>query len=152
MITISYPARAPVDSIILPNPVLGNSDQYDIKTRFRKSMNSTLYSYKNTKPVHTFLYTFTGLDKAKIDELIAFIDDSGGSEIKLVDHRGVTWRGFIINQPFEARTIGPKDEPDAGSANCIEVSDVTIEFKCREAIESIRQSLILDDTITETKV
>ena len=149
---MSYPARAPTDSIILRNPVLGNSDQFDVKTRFRKSMDDTLRSYKATPEMHTLLMQFTHLDKAKIDELLLFFKNSGGNEIKLIDHRGMTWRGYIINQPIEAQSIGPADEPSAGTANHIEVSTVTIEFKCREAIEIMEQSLIFTDTMVGSKV
>ena len=152
MITMSYPARNPTDSVQLRNPVLGNSDQFDVKTRFRKSMNDTLRSYKSTPEMHTLLMQFQGLDKAKIDELLTFFKNSGGNEIKLVDHRGTAWYGFIINQPFEAATIGPSDEPSAGTANHIEVSTVTIEFKCREAVERMRQSIIFSETMAGSKV
>lgn len=151
MIIMSYPARNPTDSITLRNPLLGNSDQFDVKTRFRKSMNDTLKSYKATPEMHTLLMIFNYLDKAKVDELLTFFKNSGGNEIKLIDHRGVTWRGYIINQPMETPTIGPADEPPAGSLNHIEISTVTIEFKCREAIESIEQSLIFSDTMVGSK-
>ena len=152
MITMSYPARNPVDSITLRNPVLGNSDQFDIKTRFRKSMDNILRSYKSTPELHTLLMTFVDLDKAKIDELLTFFSNSGGNEIKLVDHRGITWRGFIINQPFEALSIGPADEPSAGSLNRMEVSTVTIEFRCRPAVERMQQSIIFSETMVGDKV
>jgi len=152
MITMSYPARNPTDSITLRNPVLGNSDQFDVKTRFRKSMDNTLRSYKATSEMHTLLMQFVDLDKTKIDELLTFFKNSGGNEIKLVDHRGTTWRGYIINQPIEASTVGPADELSAGTANRIEVSAVTIEFKCREAVERIEQSIIFSETMVRSKV
>ena len=151
MITMSYPARNPSSSIVLRNPVLGNSDQFDVKTRFRKSMSNTLRSYKSTPEMHTLLMQFVDLDKDKIDELLDFFKQSGGNEIKLLDHRGVTWRGYISNQPFEAATVGPADEVSAGSLNRIEVSTVTIEFKCRLAVEDIQQSIIFSETMVGDK-
>lgn len=152
MITMSYPARNPTDSITLRNPMLGNSDQFDVKTRFRKSMDDTLRSYKATPEMHTLLMNFVDLDKAKIDEVLTFFKNSGGYEIKLVDHRGVIWRGYIVNQPFEAISSGPADESDAGSLNRIEVSTITIEFKGREAIEREHQSMIFSDAAVGDKI
>ena len=119
MITLSYPDTSPTTSVELKSPDFGNIDRTDANTINRESRHGTALGYKDpTWPIiRTKFYKITTLKKTDIDALKVFLVDTAGLKIKLTDHNGDEFTGFIVTGNNEIITL--KD-------NCS--YDVTFEF------------------------
>jgi len=131
-VKFEYPYASPTVELNLRNPDLGDSMQHDIKLQYGRVMNGNLFTYKYTPATKRLLMTFRHLTKAKVDELIDFLHQTSGREIKYTDYNNVVWRGAITTDPNEITTLGPVQGSDGSSAACIEVSEITIEFDGEE--------------------
>ena len=113
-------------SIDLPNPELGDSEQYNIKTKFKMAMTGAVFSYKNTPVSSRLLLSFTNLTDANKTALKTFIEDVIGSVITYVDYLSQTWTGYIITNPFEIDTYGRRPCRVGGEQ---EAHKITLEFE-----------------------
>ena len=123
MIEFAHPQAAPTLTIDLRNPEKGDSELVENRVQVRQAMNGDLRSFIRTPPTRRLLLTFVELSKPKVDELIAFLTTSAGTEIKYTDYDAVVWRGWLITDPAEFSTQGRK------GGTCVEVSTITLEFK-----------------------
>ena len=122
MIEFAHPYVTPTLTVDIRNPELNDSLLVENRVQVRRAMNGDLRSFIRTPPTRRLLLTFVELSKPKVDELIAFLTTSAGTEIKYTDYDAVVWRGWIITDPAEFSTQGQKGN------TCIEVSSLTIEF------------------------
>jgi hypothetical protein len=117
---LQYPATGVVISeVALRNPELGNLDRTDANIVNRESRHGTPFGYKDpTWPVfRTKFFSIQALTKTVIDSLKEFLVLTAGLQIKLTDHEGTVFSGFIVTGSNEIVTT--KD-------NCS--YDVTFEF------------------------
>ena len=98
---LDYPPTIPSDTVTLNSPELGDSKQYDQRIIFMRSMNGALSSYKRTPSKRTFLWGINNIPDATIITLRAFFITSNGKEIRVTDHNGNKWDGYVLNNPFE---------------------------------------------------
>lgn len=89
----------------IPDPQLGDQFITNIKTSLYKTSGGGVFSYLH-KPVSKRLsMAFDTLKPAKMDELRTFLKNCSDTEIGLIDHEGVQWRGFIVSHPFESSEL-----------------------------------------------
>jgi len=121
-VTFQHPYAAPTETLNLRNPNLGNSEQTEIRTQFRRAMDGDIHSYRRTAATKKLLLIFAEISKPNLQEVFDFIALSAGDEIKYTDHDAVVWRGYIVNEPVQSQTTSKK------GGSCIEVNTFTIEF------------------------
>ena len=91
MITFSHPYTGPTLSLELPNPGLGNAEQFDLPVIYRKTMSGDLHTNIRNQGKKLVL-TFTLLKNTEIDGLISFIKTVRDDEFKYTDHEAVVWK------------------------------------------------------------
>lgn len=109
--------------ITLPDPVLGDSELTNIRTKVRQAMDGTRYSFIRTPATKTLVFTLINLNKDKVQEFIDFLSSTAGEEIELVDYNNDSWQGYITTDPNEFQILGRKD------GSCIEIATASFEFK-----------------------
>jgi hypothetical protein len=99
---LEYPySGAPSSTVTLTSPVMGDSRQRMIHTRYKRSMSGKLYSYKSTPATTKALWRCLALTDAQIVSLRAFLKASSGEDIKITDHLSRVWQAKILNAPLE---------------------------------------------------
>lgn len=100
----------------LPNPSLADEEGLDVLTIVRKAMDNTTYSY-NRRPAidkKKITFNFKDIARAKILEVIEFIELYAGGFIRLVDHRDRSWKVILETNPTEFN-INKRASPAGGS-------------------------------------
>ena len=125
-------------SVTLRNPDLGDSDSFNVKSRFLRSMGGNIYGYRFTPPDSTLLLRWSFLNVTDRADLFAFLKDTVGEEVTLLMEYNtaaptlanptplqntLTWVGKIISDPFEFQTTGRHGD------TCIEVGTITLQFR-----------------------
>lgn len=132
-VSFQYPYTSPTLTLTMRNPDLGDSRQDDLYLSYGRSMNAVMYTYKYTPPAIKLLLIFRHLTKIKVDELISFLHQTSGKEIKYTDHNSIVWRGSISTDPNDIATYGTIPTAGGSSDACVEVSEITLEFEGVEA-------------------
>lgn len=98
-ILLYYPYFGATHNITLRAPIFGDSRVLTVEATRDTTMANVLLIGRNPlwPIINVFTYSFTGLDEGVIDDYFEFVKASVGKEIGLRDHRGQTWRGFILN-------------------------------------------------------
>lgn len=97
---LQYPDSGPVtDEVVLSGPNLGNRDRISVSRISRETRGGTLIVFaESTWPKReTLLMSFSGLSSTKAQELLTFMEDHLGEDIKLIDHEDRVWTGVILN-------------------------------------------------------
>lgn len=123
---IESPYPAPVTTIVLPRPELGDQESLTSQVNTKYSTNGTKYTYVKKSTRRRFLWSFV-LTRPKALELRAFLRVYGGEQAKVTDHNDQVWVGNFINNPFEF-TTDRKAGPGCGSVEGALVS-FTVEFE-----------------------
>jgi hypothetical protein len=99
ILTLYYPYTSPTTTLQLNNPEFSNKEQFGFQRIYRESRAGTLKVFADpTWPkYHTLSFEFSYLSQTKADALLAFLNESLGKEIKLLDHENRIWRGIITN-------------------------------------------------------
>lgn len=112
---------------LLPNPTLSDQKSLAADVTIYRAYDGTTYSYVRSKDGRfRFLWPFR-LSRPKGAELQAFYEAYFGSKLRVVDHNGNVWIGYIINNPFELDT--PLRAAPARGDFGAEYQTVTIEFE-----------------------
>lgn len=123
-ITFSYG----IDSIVLRNPELGNTEHVDIKTQFRRSMSGDMHSFIKTPESTTLTMSFSHILHSDVMDFISFLLLVAGEQISYTDSDGQDWTGYILTGPLDivAQTrIGNVLE----SNSCKQDYSFTIDFE-----------------------
>ena len=131
-IKFEYPYASPTVELNLRNPNLGDGQQQDIQLNYGRAMDGGVYTYKYSPALTKLLLTFEHLTKAKVDELIDFLHQTSGREIKYTDYNNVEWRCAISTDPNEINTTGSIPTSGGSSDACVEVSTVTLELEVHQ--------------------
>lgn len=102
MITLATNAQ----TVTLKNPDLGDTDQLNIKTKFKMSMTSLVYSYLNTPTMTKFLLNFSHVPTASVTALLVVLKDGAGKSFTYTDYNDVAWTVKVMNNPFERSADG----------------------------------------------
>lgn len=131
MFTLAAPYPSLQTTSLLPNPDLSDEDGLKAEVTTKRAYDGTLYTYvKKKQERRRFLWTFR-LYRPKARELRAFYNSYFGSRIKVTDHNGNVWYGYIMNNPFEFDT--PRRAAPARGDFAAELQTVTIEFEGTES-------------------
>ena len=108
---MSYPVVTPTDTVTLNNPNLGNTIRLNTNSVTRKTLARETRAYKDSGwPNHiTQLYNFSSIrnidSSSTLYTLREFLETTAGLQIKIVDHNGDTWHGYITSPINEIVTI-----------------------------------------------
>ncbi len=91
-------------SISLPDPEFGDSIGNVIQTNSKYTMTGDLYTHKKTNSSKKMIFSFN-LRRGRALALIEFIKSYLSSKIKLEDHVGKIWSGYIITDPLPLETV-----------------------------------------------
>ena len=124
MFIIEAPYPTVQTTIILPSPTWGDSSTPTASLKTLRTMMGNLYTYISTKNKRKKCNWDFTLSRHKALELKAFYNSYSGSKVKVIDHDGVVWIGFVQVNPFEL----------TGTQRAVnfpgrETMDVTLEFE-----------------------
>jgi hypothetical protein len=97
---LQYPGTGPVtDELILRAPNLGNIDRLSMTRINRETRGGTLIVYADPiwPKVETLLLSFSGLSFDESQDLLEFMENHLGEEIRLIDWEDRVWKGVIVN-------------------------------------------------------
>lgn len=102
-LVLSHPIVTPTSTVTLRSPVDGNIQRLHTNVSIKRNRAGRVRAVKDTAwpDVEIFVYQFTTITLAVIDQLRAFLQNTAGLEIKLVDHNSVTMNGYIITPEIE---------------------------------------------------
>jgi hypothetical protein len=107
---LQYPGTGSVtDELILRNPNLGNIDRLSMVRINRETRGGTLIVFADPiwPKVQTMLLSFSGLSYQQGQDLIAFMENHLGEEIRLIDWEDRLWKGVIVNPQDPVVQDGP---------------------------------------------
>jgi hypothetical protein len=128
MFTLQAPSPAIQTTMLLPNPLLGDSEGLTAVMETKRSMNGTAYTYVKSKNGRRRMQWTFRTTRNKGLELRAFLYRYFASVIRIEDHNGRTWIGSFTNNPFEfdtPRRSGPAITPMPRG----EQQEITLEFE-----------------------
>jgi len=92
---------------LLPNPVLGDSDNLRAEVQTKRSMDGTLYTYVKSKDGRVRLVFNFQITRMKGLEIMEFYRSYAASKIKIQDHLDRIWVGNFMTSPIELDFTGP---------------------------------------------
>lgn len=93
---------------LLPSPEFGDSDNIVGSFNLKRSMNNTIYTYLKTSSEEVLTYEFI-LTRGKTLEVIAFIRTYYAYNVRIINHKGETYVGKIMNDPSDITHIQFKE-------------------------------------------
>jgi hypothetical protein len=133
MFTFRAPLPALQATLLLPNPLFGDSEALTAAVEMKRAMNGTVRTYVKTKNGRRRLQWTFRMTRNKGLEMRAFLLRYFASEMLVEDHNGRTWRGTFVNNPFEfdtPRKAGPAITPMPRG----EQQEITVEFEGVEVV------------------
>ena len=103
MFTLSAPYPKCETTTLLPNPQFGGAESVVSTVTTRRSVTGVLSTYVKKKGRRQLQWPFL-LERQKMLELEAFIKAYFASQIKVIDHNGIAWVGYFVDNPFEYST------------------------------------------------
>jgi hypothetical protein len=94
-----------LDILDLPNPILGDGDELDTKTRNLFSMRGEVYTYKYTAVGRRLTLVFDRLSAENVEDLITFIEAHANVTVTFRDWKSRTFSVRIITTPSEYAAI-----------------------------------------------
>ncbi len=94
-----FPYVEMTNRLILPRPEIGDEHEAHTRVVARHTRGGTLRAYNQGFVFEVFNFTFTGLNRNKRDEVIAFAKLSRADIVRFRDHENRVWRGMIVSSP-----------------------------------------------------
>lgn len=126
MITLQAPFLAPTFTITIRNPELHDNLVLDTRSKFYKAMDGSTRGFKKTPALKKHTLSFTNLTRIKALEVLNFMANASGHEVKYIDRQSQTWRGMLLTDPCEVKTDG-RGRTDRDTVRA-EANSITIEF------------------------
>lgn len=104
MFKLEAPMPTPQTTTFLPDPELGDADNYPNSVNKRRAMDGTRYSWVKSRDRLRRVWTFR-FSKDKELELYAFLDAYGSTPIRATDHLGGVYLGYFTANPVEFESI-----------------------------------------------
>ncbi len=118
-----YPALAL--TTFLPNPQQGDTVAPTGSLDFKRAKDGTKYAYvKSRDQRRKFVWDFL-LSQHKALELQAFFDVYNSSEIKITDHLGDVYVGYLTTNPFEFESV----RRSVASPGNYSIHQIQVEFE-----------------------
>lgn len=97
--TLTYPYVDPTTTLVLRSPAFGDRDQIGFTRINRQTRGGTLIVFADSiwPKTQTLQVEVSGLRQAQADDFLAFVGESLGKEIGLLDHENRQWRGLIMD-------------------------------------------------------
>lgn len=91
-------------SVTLTHPEFEDVDKIEQPRIVRESRGGTKIVYRDpTWPlIETLILRFQNLSQNQVWDYLNFVNDFIAQEITMIDHKGITWTGYIINPDAEA--------------------------------------------------
>lgn len=102
-----YPLEGPATSIVLHQPIFGDTNVVNLQTQVKHSRNGDVYAYKRTPTYQSLKLTFEKMREAPLqgfsgkEQIKTFLELSAAKHIKYIDHAGRGWSGIIISPTVE---------------------------------------------------
>lgn len=122
MFEMSAPYPALQTTSLLPSPQFSDSEAITDALDIKRSKTGVLYTYVKTKNLRRKLQWTFLVTRNKALEIRAFIMSYAAHRVRIVDHNGRIWIGYLMNNPAEFNHPRP------------ETQDITIEF---EGVEQV---------------
>jgi len=119
------PAVGPITALLLPNPILGNTEGQGISVEPRVSMNGARYSYVKSSDRKQMSFSWDVVGYGKLVEVQEFFKLYIGDHILLTDFRGDIWDVIFGENPITV-TVDTKSDNAGGPRN--ESGSLTLEF------------------------
>lgn len=84
-------------SVQMPNPELGDSDQVNLRAKYKMTMDKKLHSYRRTPLTSKLLLQFTAMRATVYTSLVAFLKAAAGKTLTYTDYDGQIWRVVQTN-------------------------------------------------------
>lgn len=113
---------------LLPNPEWGDGENLAVSVAVKRAMDGTVRTYVKRKDGRRRLRWTFRMTRNKALELRAFIQSYYASKIRVTDHNGRGWVGYLVNNPFEfdtPRRAAPATSPMPRG----EAQTITLEFE-----------------------
>ena len=131
--TLEAPYPGIQTSTVLPSPAFGNAEGKIQEINFKRAIDGEVRTYvkrgtmPDGKPRSKMTWNFT-LTRNKAIELLEFANSYHSSMIRVFDHSGREYHGYIMNNPLE---ISPtrRGAPAVQGMTRGELCEVTIEFE-----------------------
>lgn len=103
MVTITAPYPQLYVTINLPDPEYGDSIGNPVNMVTKYTMTGDLYTHKKTNNHKKIIFNFE-LNRNRAAALIEFIKSYLSSKVKINDHTGKIWLGYILTDPIPFET------------------------------------------------
>jgi len=105
-LTLTFPRLAPVFTIVLKNPVFGNTDNIEFARIDRRTRGGDrkIFADLNWGKTQSFNLSVTNVLKQDVPVFIDFLNASVGKEIGLKDWEGRNWKGIIVVEETDVST------------------------------------------------
>ena len=104
MFELSAPHPLLQTTTLLPNPQFSDQENLMVSVTRKTAMDGTRYTYVKRKDNRRRLKWSFRLTRNKALELRAFVFAYFASKIKITDHKGRVWVGYLTKNPFEFDT------------------------------------------------
>lgn len=84
----------------LPSPKSRDQETLDLRTRIKRSMNNTVWSFKSGDPIRRFFLDFGNLNRNTTLLILDFVRSTAGQTVIYTDYRGVSWNAKITVDPL----------------------------------------------------
>jgi len=115
---------------VMPNPQFSDQETNLNTVNRLTAMDGTRYTYVKRRVRRKLLWSFR-LTRNKALEVEAFVNSYFASRVQIVDHRGRTWLGNFVSNPFEFETIS-RAAPAITPMPRGETVSIDIEFEGEE--------------------
>jgi hypothetical protein len=99
VIILQAPFSAPVTTLNLPNPQLGDSETRNNRVKIGVTMSGKIITTVSIQPGVKLQYSFNNLKRVHIAALTTFLNTQ--TDIKLTDWTGTIWRVKCLSNPVE---------------------------------------------------
>ncbi len=124
---LQAPAAAPTARTRLPSPEFSDSYALSATINLIRAIDGTPYTYVKKKAGRRKCIWQFKLSRAKFQELYEFVRLFHSNEIRVTDHAGRVWVGFITSNPVQWESTGRYAPGQAGFEET--VGTCSIEFE-----------------------
>lgn len=129
---MSFQIEAPLPAIertvLMPSPLFSDTEALTSAVTSKRAIDGTLYTYVKSQTRKKLQWTLR-LSRGKALELRSFILNYAADKVRITDHRGDIWVGYMTNNPFEFDTTKRSVGGRGPTGTRGEQQTITIEFE-----------------------
>lgn len=112
----------------MPSPLFSDNEALTSQVTSKRAIDGTLFTYVK-KQTRKKLQWSLRLTRGKALELRQFIKDFAADKVRITDHRGTIWVGYLTNNPFEFDTTRRSVSGRGPTGTRDEQQVITLEFE-----------------------